>query len=196
MVLIPNAVLAKIVAGDVDLAFRRWRKPGAVVGGTHRTAVGVIAIDSVDVVRLQDITAAEARRSGWRTRAELVAFLRKKSEGRVYRIGLHYAGPDERVQLRQAAELTAEELDALAARLSEMDSRSKRGPWTRQHLELIAARPEQLAEELAHSIGREKLPFKADVRRLKELGLTESLSPGYRLSPRGQVLLEHLRSRP
>ena len=39
------------------------------------------------------------------------------------------------------------------------------------------------AADLAAAVGRERLPFKADVRRLKELGLTESLRPGYRLSP-------------
>jgi hypothetical protein len=32
--------------------------------------------------------------------------------------------------------------------------------------------------------------FKRDVRRLKELGLTESLEVGYRLSPRGRAFLE------
>ena len=31
--------------------------------------------------------------------------------------------------------------------------------------------------------------FKADVRRLKELGLTESLAVGYRLSPRGRAFV-------
>jgi hypothetical protein len=48
------------------------------------------------------------------------------------------------------------------------------------------------AEDLAASIGREKLPFKRDVRKLKELGLTESLLVGYRLSPRGRALLDQL----
>jgi hypothetical protein len=32
--------------------------------------------------------------------------------------------------------------------------------------------------------------FKRDVRKLKELGLTESLEVGYRLSPRGAALLD------
>jgi hypothetical protein len=45
------------------------------------------------------------------------------------------------------------------------------------------------AEDLAHSVGREKQPFKLDVRKLKELGLTESLEIGYRLSPRGEAVL-------
>ena len=56
-------------------------------------------------------------------------------------------------------------------------------------LELIAERPETHAETLAASLGREKLPFKRDVRKLKELGLTESLLVGYRLSPRGRAYL-------
>lgn len=192
--LIPNAVLERIVAGEVDLAFRRWRKPGAVAGGTHRTAVGVIAIDTVDIVTLRDITAAEARRAGWATRAELVAFLRKKSDGKIYRIGLHYAGPDGRAALREQTELTPDELAGIIHRLSEMDRRSKRAPWTCEYLELIEARPAELALDLARSVGRERLPFKADIRRLKELGLTESLRVGYRLSPRGKVVLDELRN--
>ena len=39
------------------------------------------------------------------------------------------------------------------------------------------------------------MPFKLDVRKLKELGLTESLRPGYRLSPRGESVLDRLRER-
>jgi transposase len=42
---------------------------------------------------------------------------------------------------------------------------------------------------------RERHPFKADVRKLKELGLTESLEVGYRLSPRGRALLAPPRGR-
>ena len=39
---------------------------------------------------------------------------------------------------------------------------------------------------------REMQPFKRDVRKLKEFGLTESLEVGYRLSPRGRSALERL----
>jgi hypothetical protein len=38
-------------------------------------------------------------------------------------------------------------------------------------------------------MGRERLAFKTDVRKLKALGLTESLPVGYRLSPRGEAWL-------
>ena len=59
-------------------------------------------------------------------------------------------------------------------------------------LVLIAENPGVRAEDLAASVGREKMPFKLDVRKLKEMGLTESLLTGYRLSPRGETVLKHL----
>ena len=43
--------------------------------------------------------------------------------------------------------------------------------------------------DLAAALGRERLPFEADVRKLKALGLTESLEVGYRRSPRGRAFL-------
>ena len=55
--------------------------------------------------------------------------------------------------------------------------------------ELIAARPAVRAGDLADELGRERLSFKTDVRKLKALGLTESLEVGYRISPRGQAWL-------
>ena len=42
------------------------------------------------------------------------------------------------------------------------------------------------AADLARELGTETLVFKRDVRKLKELGLTESLAIGYLLSPRGE----------
>ena len=67
---------------------------------------------------------------------------------------------------------------------------SARGePWTHRVLELIRDRPETLAADLAASLGMTKAPFKRDVRKLKELGLTESLPVGYRLSSRGRTYL-------
>ena len=49
--------------------------------------------------------------------------------------------------------------------------------------------PEASARELARRIDEDVRLFERRVRRLKELGLTESLEVGYRLSPRGRALL-------
>jgi hypothetical protein len=191
-VMIPRAVLDGVVAGELDLAFRRWTRRMHVPGGTQRTSVGVIRFDEVDVVDPDAITEDDARRSGMEL-ARLREVLDSKP-GDVYRIRMSWAGADRRVTLREKARLTPRQRDAIVEQLAGMDARSKKGPWTRQHLELIDARPGELAETIAASIGREKLPFKADIRRLKELGLTESLRPGYRLSPRGRAVLRHLRA--
>jgi hypothetical protein len=40
-----------------------------------------------------------------------------------------------------------------------------------------------------------RLPFKANVRKLKALGLTISLETGYELAPRGRLILQELRDR-
>lgn len=190
--LIPRPLLERIVAGDVTLQFRRQRRPTVKTGGRLRTALGELAIDAVEPVALSSITAADARAAGAASRAELVDRLRAR-EGTVYRIAVRWTGDDPRVALRQAAELDA--VAEIAATLDAIDARSRRGPWTREVLDLIARRPATLAAELATELGRERLPFKADVRRLKELGLTESLEVGYRLSPRGRAFRERDRRR-
>ena len=53
------------------------------------------------------------------------------------------------------------------------------------------AHPEQQSVGVDRA-GRERLAFKADVRKLKELGLTESLEVGFQLSPRGRAVLRRL----
>ena len=60
-------------------------------------------------------------------------------------------------------------------------------------LEIIDSHPAVRAGDLCGMAGQERLPFKLNVRKLKALGLTESLEVGYRLSPRGVALLDWLR---
>ena len=190
--LFPRRILLAIRDGSVDLAFRRWERARVLPGTRMRTAVGLLEIRRVEVVERAAIGDGEARRAGFDSRDDLLAMLDRRDPGEIHRIELRYAGADPRVELRERAELTEDELDDVTRRLKRLDDGSRHGPWTRAVLELIAERPEVRAEELAASMGREKLPFKRDVRRLKELGLTQSLNPGYRLSPRGEAVLKRL----
>ena len=187
--LIPRRTLDAIADGRVTLAFRRWTRPTVKAGGRLRTAVGELDIEAVDRVALSAITAADARAAGFATKKELASFLNRKERGDVYRVKLSYGGPDRRLALREAAELSADDVARLKAKLDSLDRRAQRAPWTRQVLGLIERKPATLAEDLAAELGRPKLPFKADVRKLKELGLTISLERGYRLSPRGEAFL-------
>jgi biotin operon repressor len=133
----------------------------------------VIVFDTVDVV--EEITPEEAHAAGFDTPAAVHAAMRPR--GPIHRVALRVEGPDPRIALREQPPD-----DALFARLDRM------GPWTYEILQVIHDRPEVRAGDLAESLGRERLAFKRDVRKLKELGLTISLSPGYRLSRRGEAV--------
>jgi hypothetical protein len=185
--LLRHDVLRRIEAGEVSLAFRRWRRPTVKAGGRLRTEVGVLAIESVDVVEPEQVTDADARLAGKPDRAALLEDV--PGEGPLYRIAVRWAGADPRIALRERARVSPAERAELDRRLARLDAASRRGPWTADVLRLIAERPATRAPDLAAQLGRETAPFKADVRKLKELGLTESLEVGYRLSPRGRAYL-------
>jgi len=191
---IRNSTLAGLVDGRIDLAFRRWEQPRVKAGGRQRTAIGVVGFDAVDVVPRSAVTAEAARRAGFASRQELLGFLDRRSIGKIYRIQLRVIGPDPRVALRNQIP-DAAAISEIERRLARLDRASPHGPWTVAVLRAIAANPERRAIELAAEFGRPRLPFKVDVRKLKELGLTESLPIGYRLSPRGQAVLAHLKGR-
>jgi len=189
-----HAELEAIKAAEIDLAFRRWDRPRLRVGTKMRTAIGLVEVTVVQPVELEQITDDDARRAGASTRDELIERLDRRNAGHpAYRIGLRFAGADPRVALRENADLTDDDLTQITQRLERLD-RARDTPWTRATLQLIEGQPETLAAELAEQQGRELHAFKRDVRKLKELGLTESLERGYRLSPRGRVLLEKTRT--
>ena len=83
-----------------------------------------------------------------------------------------------------------DEIAEIRARLDRLDASSSYGAWTRETLDLIDLNPTVRAPDLAAKVGRETADFKKDVRKLKELGLTESLAIGYLLSPRGEAVVD------
>lgn len=190
--LIKRAILDRIASGDITLAFRRWRRPTVKSGGRLHTAIGLLAIDAVDPIDDADITVRDAARAGYESRAALLDVLNAAGDGVLYRIALRPIGPDPRLALRRQAKLSDKEWSGLSIRLTWMDTRSPSGPWTVAILRLIDQHEGRRAGDLAATLGRPLLAFKADVRRLKALGLTESLEIGYRLSPRGQAVLARL----
>ena len=174
--LFKQSQLDGIADGSIDLTFRRWDAPRVRAGSEQRTSAGVIAFDDVRIV--EDLTDAEARRAGWASRDAVFKQFSRRS-GDLYRIELHYAGRDPRAVLRETPPTPD-----LRLRVERM------GPWAVEYLRLIAEHPGVRAPDLAAGLGMETRPFKLRVRRLKELGLTESLPIGYRLSPRGRAFLD------
>lgn len=181
---------AAVESGELTLTFRRWKRPQVVAGRLYRTVVGRLAIDEVDVVPVRSITADDARRAGYPSVAALLRELPGDAGLPVHRIAFHlHDGPDERDQLAHDADLGPDDIVGITRRLDRLDRASAIGPWTRQTLELIAANPERRAPDLAAMVGRERDPFKLDVRKLKGLGLTLSFPVGYRVSARGEAYL-------
>ena len=180
-----------IERGDVDLIFRRWKRLQVLPGRVYRTAAGRLEVLSVDEVRPEDITDDEGARSGARDADDARARLRGDEDWTTYRIRVRAAtGPDPRSELAADAALGADDVADIDRRLDRLDKASSYGPWTMETLRLVEAHPATLAADVAGLVGRERDPFKLDVRKLKGLGLTESLRVGYRLSPRGRAYLD------
>lgn len=152
------------------------------------TRAGMLSIEEVKMVSDRALTSAAAQQAGYGSRAELVESLGDR-EGELYRIRFSLAGEDPRIALRQQDALSAGDVEELKRRLERLDAYSKQGPWTMAVLRIIEEKPAKLAADLAAELGYEKSWFKPNVRKLKKLGLTESLKVGYRISPRGEAFL-------
>jgi len=190
--LIKNKILDEIKAGNISVIFRRWKRAGVKAGGTQMTQRGVLGIDSVAVVTEKQITEKDAKAAGFASKKDLLADLYDREED-IYRIGVHWVGEDPRKALRSNNDLSSNEIDEILEKLKKLDQNSQRGNWTKAYLQMIHDQPNTHAKILAESIGLTIPTFKPWVRKLKALGLTESLRPGYRLSPRGQIVLEAMR---
>jgi hypothetical protein len=193
-VLIKDDVIEKIKSGEITMLFRRWSRPGAKAGGSQMTQGGVIGIDAVDVITENELTDDDAHAAGYDSVTDLIERLSYRDDP-IYRIRVHFAGDDPRKELRQKTDLTDDELNEIIEKLAKMDRSSKRGPWTQEYLQLIQDMPATYSGMLADSVGLSIPQFKPLVRKLKALGLTESLSSGYRLSPRGEKVLDAIRGR-
>lgn len=186
------ATLERIRTGEINLAFRRWRRPTVKAGGRLRTAIGELAIESVAPCAGEHLTEGDAVAAGYASRAELLSALDARGEGQIYRIAFRFDCADPRIALRESDRLSKDERAALIARLDRFD-RGVDGAWTRPILRHIAAHEGQSAASIAAACGFDKARLKQNIRKLKELGLTESLDVGYRLSPRGRAFLKVLR---
>jgi hypothetical protein len=192
--LLTNKVLEGIASGKIKVAFRKWKKPTVKTGGRLRTHIGVLAIHSVDQISEKEISERDAKLAGFAAKADLLDEL-KQRDGLLYRISLSLAGPDERISLRTKREVSGAEWTELKQKLDRLDARSVHGPWVARFLSVVSMNSGILAATLASSLGLERKWFKDHMRKLKELGLTESLETGYRISPRGETVLKLLKAK-
>ncbi|MGN7135054.1 ASCH domain-containing protein [Rhodococcoides corynebacterioides] len=190
--LIRRAVAEAIAAGTVRVQYRRWSTRRVKVGTWIHTPVGVIVVDAITEVDPASLTDDDARAAGETSVAQLRKGFRGADGDPVWRIEVSYGGEDPRIALREDDALTDDELASLRAKVDAMDARAD-SPWAWKTLELIRDHPAVLAADLGARLGLGRDVFKPRVRRLKALGLTESLRVGYRLSPRGERVVEAAR---
>jgi hypothetical protein len=186
------ATLRGLADGRVNCTYRRWEVVRPKVGSRFTTAAGVVEVTSITPAREDLLTEQDAADAGFDSVAALVKWTSAKGGGDLYRIDIVLAGPDPRVELR-SDQLTPADVSALRAKLERMD-RAAEQPWTHSTLRQIQRFPGVVSTELAAEAGQDRPTYKLRVRRLKALGLTESLERGYRLSPRGQAYLAALNS--
>jgi hypothetical protein len=82
-----------VLAGDIIVSVRLWKRPQVKVGGRYRVGFGMIEIDAIELVPFAAITEADVRRAGEPDRETL----RKRAahagpideDTLVYRIELH-----------------------------------------------------------------------------------------------------------
>jgi hypothetical protein len=184
-----------VADGKITVAYRRWAEPRVVEGRIYRTNAGRIEIDSIREVNPELIadTDADVALADRQNAKDVRRRLRGDDSMPTFLIRFHLVDePDPREQLAAQSDLTEADLDDLRSRLAAFDNSSHHGPWTTETLRLIQTSPATRAGDLAASVGRQTAPFKLDVRKLKNLGLTYSLEVGYRLTPRGAAYLDAL----
>ncbi|HEY1110737.1 MAG TPA: hypothetical protein VGE76_18945 [Opitutaceae bacterium] len=191
--LLRQSILEGIAERRIDRVFRRWRRPTVKPGGTLKTAIGLLRIETIEAIAESSLTASDARHSGHASLAELEAELAAYPEGTLYRIGLRLEGPDPRLALRETTTLSDADWRALSVKLSRLDQGGAHGPWIRRVLEVIAANPRERALDLSRRLGLPKDWLKINIRKLKNLGLTISHETGYAISPRGAQVLALLK---
>jgi hypothetical protein len=179
--------------GSITVTFRTWSKPQAKVGGRYRVGGMLLEATGVQRIAVGALTDADAAAAGEGDLPTLLKRLKQpQPDATVWRVDLRYLGVDDRIERRAIDALTDDDIAALRARLDRLD-RAGGKPWTRTTLQLIEKYPGVVSTALARHTGQERPDFKLNVRKLKEMGLTESLQVGYQLSPRGVALLRAIR---
>ena len=176
-----------VASGQITVTFRLWKRPHAKVGGRYTVGSVAIEVDAIEMIPFHAITKRDIKLSGASSRDAL----RERAahagpiddDTLVYRIEFHVVGAKPNPA---EASTSDDHVARVTKKLDATDARSKIGAWTRATLGLIGEHEGMVSTELAARLNRPRMEFKADVRKIKALGLTESLEVGYRLTPLGR----------
>jgi hypothetical protein len=88
----------EVIAGDITVSFRLWRRAKVRVGGRYPVGPALVEVDSIELIPFASITPADVRRSG---EANLQALRRRAAHAGpiaddtlLYRIEFHVLSGD------------------------------------------------------------------------------------------------------
>src|SRR4051812_35644489 len=79
--------------GRIRCSVRIWMRPHVKTGGRYRMDDGHIVVDSIEPIRMADITYDLARESGFDSLNDLLQTARHGRGNRIYLIRFHYLPP-------------------------------------------------------------------------------------------------------
>jgi hypothetical protein len=88
-----------VLAGDITLSVRLWKRPRVKAGGRYRVGLGEIEVDAIELVPFAAITRKDVRRAGepdretLRERAAHAGPI--EDDTLVYRIEFHAVSPED-----------------------------------------------------------------------------------------------------
>jgi len=79
--------------GRIRCSVRIWQRPHVKVGGRYPMDEGQIVVDSIETIRIKDITHDLAREGGFESVADLLGTAKHGPGRNVYLIRFHYLAP-------------------------------------------------------------------------------------------------------
>jgi hypothetical protein len=84
---------AGIVSGDITLSVRIWKRPHVKVGNRYGMGDGMIEVDAISEITMDDITPQLARKSGFKGVVDLLKIAKHGRGENVYLVEFHYVDP-------------------------------------------------------------------------------------------------------
>jgi len=83
----------RVRRGRIRCSVRIWQRPHVKVGGRYPMDDGSIVVDSIESIRMKDVTEDLARESGFDTVKDLLAIAKHGRGRNVYLVRFHYLPP-------------------------------------------------------------------------------------------------------
>lgn len=84
---------ARVKSGRIRCSVRIWKSARVKVGGRYPMDDGHIVVDSIEPIKLKDVTYDLARESGFESVEDLLGIAKHGSGNKVYLVRFHYLPP-------------------------------------------------------------------------------------------------------